>query len=172
MKKYYPVRYVFIIGLFIAFFLDGSISLIFSHLLFGNFMFIPNLTFIWLFLGMYFINRTNEHIEMWAAIIGLVFDLYYTGIIGVNVIIFPLAIYIGKKLYQYLPTNVLMGIVSFGINIVLINMLSFWLNRLMHVTNYSGSYFIVHAMIPTLIFNLIIFMILFIPVGVLFDRIE
>lgn len=172
MREHQPIRYVFIIGLFISLFLDGSISLIFSHLLYGKYILVPSITFAWLFFGMYFINRTNEHVEIWASIAGLLFDLFYTGILGVYVIVFTLAIIIGRKLYRFLPMNIVTGLFSFAFNIALINVLAYGLNRLMNATNMAAGYFLIHAVIPTVLFNSVLFLILYVPIGVLFDRIE
>ncbi len=121
---------------------------------------------------MYFINRTNEHVEIWAAIAGLLFDLFYTGILGVYVIVFPIAIIIGRKLYRFLPMNIVTGLFSFAFNIALINVLAYGLNRLMNATNMAAGYFLIHAVIPTVLFNSVLFLILYVPIGVLFDRIE
>lgn len=172
MIEHSPVKYVFIIGLFISFFLDGSVSLIFSHLLFGHLLFVPNITFIWLFYNMYFVSRMDIHVLWWSALAGLLYDWYYSGIIGIYVLAFPLAIYIGKLLYKYLPYNILTAMLEFVMSFAFINFFAFALNRLMSVTNMAGSFFLSHAFLPTIVFNLVVFLLLYVPIGVMFDRIE
>lgn len=167
-----PVKYVFLIGLLLAFFLDGSVSLVFSHFLYAHYILVTNLTFIWLFFSMYFINRNNVHVLLWSALAGLLYDWYYMGIIGVYVLLFPIAIHLGQLLYKYLPYNIMASIFSYVVCLTTINGLSFLLNRLMNITNMSGNFFLFQAFIPTMLFNIIIFLLLYVPIGVMFDRIE
>jgi rod shape-determining protein MreD len=172
MREKSPVKYVFLIGLLLAFFLDGSIPLLFGNLLYARYILVTNLTFMWLFFGMYFINRNNIHILWWSALAGLLYDWYYMGIIGVYVLLLPIAIYLGKLLYKYLPYNIMASTFSYLVGLVTVNGLSFMLARLMNVTNMSGHFFLFQTFIPTVIFNLIIFLLLYVPIGVMFDKIE
>ncbi|TPR35165.1 rod shape-determining protein MreD [Apilactobacillus micheneri] len=172
MLSHSPLKYILPIGIFIALFFDGSISLVFSHLLFSNYYFIPQLTFLWLFFAMFFIQRINIRIELWAALAGLIFDMYYTGIIGVYLFIFPLAIYIGKKLYKLLSVDIFSAILIYFIDLSIIYLLSFFANKLQNLTSMSDSFFLVHVLGPTLIINIIFLIILYIPCQILFERLD
>ncbi|UQS85176.1 rod shape-determining protein MreD [Apilactobacillus apisilvae] len=172
MLSHSPLRYILPIGILIALFLDGSISLVFSHLLFNGYYFIPQLTFLWLFYAMFFQYRINLRIEWWSALAGLLFDSYYTGILGVYVFIFPLAIYVGKKLYKYFSVNIFSALLIYIIDIFLIYYLSFFANRLKHLTEMSDSFFLTHVLGPTLIINVILLIFLYIPCQLLFDHLN
>lgn len=172
MLSHSPLKYILPIGIFIALFFDGSISLVFSHSLFSNYYFISQLTFLWLFFAMFFIQRINIRIELWAALAGLIFDMYYTGIIGVYLFIFPLAIYIGKKLYKLLSVDIFSAILIYFIDLSIIYLLSFFANKLQNLTSMSDSFFLVHVLGPTLIINIIFLIILYIPCQILFERLD
>ncbi|WP_105957166.1 rod shape-determining protein MreD [Apilactobacillus quenuiae] len=172
MLSHSPLKYILPIGILIALFLDGSISLVFSHLLLNNYYFIPQLTFLWLFFAMFFIQRINIRIEWWAALSGLIFDMYYTGIIGVYLFIFPLAIYMGKKLYKLLSVDIFSSILIYIIDLSIIYLLSFFVNKLQNLTSMSDSFFLVHVLGPTLIINILFLVILYIPCQILFERLD
>ncbi len=160
---------VFIIGLFLAFFLDGSISQMFSGVFYSypNSM-VPYLTMLWLILTLYFVDFKKLHIELWAAIIGFLFDMYYTGILGIYLFAFPLVVYICRKIYNALPQNFLSGFLVYFLGITILVGLGYFANDFIGLTNTSVSVFLVNILAPTLAINLIFFLIFYFPIDSLY----
>ncbi len=172
MKRRIPVSVIFIVGLILAFFLDGSISQAFASVLYAepNSM-VPYLTLMWLCMTAFFSTRIKRlHVGIWAAIIGFVFDSYYTGLLGVYVFIFPLVVYIGQAIYESLPKNFLSGFLVFFIDVTFAISLNWLANIFVGQVEPSASIFLVNALAPTLALNLFFFAICYFPIESLYAR--
>ncbi|WP_220750898.1 rod shape-determining protein MreD [Apilactobacillus xinyiensis] len=163
-------KYVFPIGMLISIFLDGSIFSIFGASL--SFHAVPNLSFLWIFLTMFFINDDEIHYELWAMLAGIIIDLFYMGFLGVYTFIFPLAIYFSRWIYKHLPLNIISAFLIYFIDITMIYSLSLLANRLESLTNMSWSFYLVYVLGPTLVINLAFLIILYIPIQSLFDKLK
>ncbi|WP_283678603.1 rod shape-determining protein MreD [Lentilactobacillus sp. Marseille-Q4993] len=169
MRRRIPVAAVFAIGLFIFFFLDGSISQVCSGLLYAapNSL-VPYLTVLWLVLTDFFTNSRKLHLLMWAAVIGFIFDMYYVGILGVYVFVFPLVIYLGQGIYETMPRNFLSGFLVYFIDITLTIGLDFLANVFIGQVEPSATIFLVNTLAPTLAINLLFFAVLYFPIESLY----
>nr|WP_283096070.1 rod shape-determining protein MreD [Apilactobacillus xinyiensis] len=163
-------KYVFPIGMLISIFLDGSIFFIFGASL--SFHAVPNLSFLWIFLTMFFINDDEIHYELWAMLAGIIIDIFYMGFLGVYTFIFPLAIYFSRWIYKHLPLNIISAFLIYFIDITMIYSLSLLANRLESLTNMSWSFYLVYVLGPTLVINLAFLIILYIPLQSLFDKLK
>ncbi|MEJ6400395.1 rod shape-determining protein MreD [Nicoliella lavandulae] len=170
MLRNSPLRFVFPIGLYIAFCLDGSVSRIFGGQLFGVQSMVPMITLLWLTLGLLFENGINLHLGAWAALAGFVMDMYYFGTLGVFVFILPLVVYISRILYRYLPINFITGMLIYFIDITISMSLAYFANRFVGLANVTGTNFLVSVLGPTLVLNLVLFIITYYPISLLFDR--
>lgn len=165
MVRRIPVELIFFVGLILMFFLDGSVSLVFSNELyaFPNAM-VPYLTVLWLMLSMIFIERSSLRIGLWAAVIGFIFDMYYTGLLGVFVFIFPLVIYLGRLIFESLPPNFFSSFLVYFIMITLVEGISCLANVVVGLVDISIADFLVNILAPTLALNLVLFAILYFPI--------
>ncbi|MHA8110895.1 rod shape-determining protein MreD [Lactobacillaceae bacterium Melli_B4] len=170
MLRNSPLRFVFPIGLYIAFCLDGSVSQLFSGQLLGTQSMVPNITLMWLVLGLLFENEINLHLGIWAILVGFIMDMFYFGTLGVYVFALPLIIYISRFLYRYLSVNFITGFLIYFIDITILMSLAYLANRFVGLANITGTNFLVSVLGPTLAFNLVLFIIFYYPVSVLFDR--
>lgn len=170
MRRRIPVSVIFVIGLVLMFYLDGSISQVFSSWLYAtpNSM-VPYLTLMWLSMTAFFTSSLRStHVILWAAVIGFVFDLYYTGLLGVYVFVFPLVVYIGQSIYELLPPNFFSGFLVFFIDITLAISLNFLANIFVGQVDPSATIFLVNALAPTLALNLFFFAICYFPIESLY----
>ncbi|UQS86809.1 rod shape-determining protein MreD [Nicoliella spurrieriana] len=170
MLRNSPLRFVFPIGLYIAFCLDGSVSQIFSKQLFGVQSFVPCITLLWLIFGLMFENEVNLHLGIWAFVTGFVMDTFYFGTLGVFVFILPLAIYICRLSYRYLSATFISGFLIYFIGVTISMSFSFLANRFVHLANITATNFLVSVLGPSLAFNLVLFIITYYPVSLLFDH--
>ncbi|PWF99564.1 rod shape-determining protein MreD [Levilactobacillus bambusae] len=163
--------WIFPVGLLLAFFLDGSVSQIFSQqLLQYPYNLISHLVVLWLVLATLFEDNRNLHLVVWAAIIGGIFDLYYTSIFGVYVFIFPLVVFTTRALNNYLQPNFLSGLLIYFIDITLVESLGYVAANAVHLTSTSGTDFLVFTLGPTLALNLALYVILYFPIRWLFYK--
>lgn len=146
-------------------FLDGSISQIFGAQLFQpTATMVSHLVVLWLICAVLFEDRYEIPIARWGAIAGAVFDLYYTGIFGVYVFIFPLVVYLTRQVMGYISPNFLSGLLIYFIDITVIEALSYLASRMVHLTSMAGSAFLVNTLGPTLALNLALFVVLYFPI--------
>ncbi|HJE45038.1 rod shape-determining protein MreD [Levilactobacillus namurensis] len=165
MYRLSKLRFGFPIGLFLFLFLDGSISQVFStHLFRYSAVMVSHLVVLWLICAILFEDRIDMPLARWAAVVGAVFDLYYTGIFGVYVFIFPLVVYLTRVLTRYISPNFLSGLLIYFIDITLVEALGYLASRMVHLTNMAGSTFLVTTLGPTLALNLALFVILYFPI--------
>lgn len=169
MRRRMPIAIIFSVGQFIAFFLDGSISQILSGTLYKypNSL-VPALTLLWLVLAVFFGNNKKLHLGIWAAVIGFIFDMYYTGLLGVYVFIFPLVIYICRTVYQMLPPNFMSGFLVYFLGITVWTSLGFMANAFIGQTSASVAQFLVNTLAPTLAINLVFMALAYFPVDSLY----
>lgn len=167
------LKHVFPVGLWVTFFLDGSLSYNLMGMLYRSYSMVPYLSLYWLVMAIFFVKGRNLHLEIWAALLGVAFDWYYIGIWGIFVFIFPLVIYLTKVLYRYFSTGFfnLLGIYMIDLTIVLLlgEFADQVVNRITRAMSYTGWNFILNSMIPTLLLNAVLFVILYLPVKKLYE---
>lgn len=125
---------------------------------------ISHLVVLWLVSAVLFEDQVDIPVARWAAVVGAVFDLYYTGIFGVYVFIFPLMVYLTRRLVAYISPNFLSGLLIYFIDITVVEVLSYLASRMVHLTSMGGDTFLVSTLGPTLAFNLALFVILYFPI--------
>lgn len=144
---------------------DGSVSQLFStHLFRPSAVMVSHLVVLWLVCGVLFEDNYDIPLARWAAVAGAVFDLYYTGIFGVYVFIFPLVVYLTRQLAGYISPNFLSGLLIYFIDITIVEALGYFASRMIHLTSMAGSTFLVTTLGPTLALNLAFFVILYFPI--------
>lgn len=173
MLRLSKLRYGFPIGLLLFFFLDGSISQVFSNQMFNYpYTMVSYLVVLWLVLANFFENQISIPLVPWAITIGVIFDLYYTGIFGVFIFIFPLVILLTRALSRALPNTFLVNFLIYFIDITMVSGLSYLANSIIHLTSLTSSEFLIYSLAPTLAYNLAMFVILYFPIQALFNRLR
>ena len=145
------MNYYFPIGLFLAMFLDGGLTQVFAKQMFTNTMAMES-RLVLLFIVMAVCYGNVEHLVMWSAIVGLFYDMFYTGILGVFTMILPL-----------------MVLLIYLIDITIVTFLFFWANSLVDFTDATITDLIGRTLGPTLIYNLAWFVVLFLPLEHFFE---
>ncbi|KRL04201.1 rod shape-determining protein MreD [Liquorilactobacillus oeni] len=157
------MRYFFPLGLFFTLFLDGALSNAFSKQMFTLSFSIESRIFIlWLVMCVCFTDLNRPY--LWAICVGLVFDLYYTGIIGPFTMIVPLIVYLTKTMYSFFKPSFIVVLLIYLIDITLVTFLFYLINAMIGFTNSSMADFISMTLGPTLAYNLAVFVVLYIPV--------
>lgn len=169
MIKDTKITLIFVIGAFISFFLDGTITQIFNLQFKNNFLMVPYLTIIWFVMAVIFLKDYDVKIMVWAFVIGYIYDSYYVGIIGIFLFIIPIIVLLTRYLLKVVNPFYFSSILIFFIDITILMSISYFLDRLSKIASISGSPFLVYVLWPTLIFNIIIFAIMYFPVQKLYN---
>ena len=158
------MNYYFPIGLFLAMFLDGGLTQVFAKQMFTNTMAMESRLVL---LAVCYGNV--EHLVMWSAIVGLFYDMFYTGILGVFTMILPLMVYVTKYMFQFFTRSFIVVLLIYLIDITIVTFLFFWANSLVDFTNATITDLIGRTLGPTLIYNLAWFVVLFLPLEHFFE---
>lgn len=98
-----------------------------------------------------------------ALVLGVLYDLYYIGVIGIYAVIFPLLVmllYLFKKTIQQ---NILTLFFTIVISVTLFELTSLLLQTAFGLTGVSSDFFVPRYLGPTLLFNILLFVILIFP---------
>ncbi|KRN88972.1 rod shape-determining protein MreD [Ligilactobacillus ceti] len=169
--KFIKMKYLFPIGLFLALFLDGSLTLAFDQYFFTPFIAIESrLVLLWLIMAVCY--SEVEHILLWSGFVGAIFDIYYLGVMGIFILIFPLIVYLTREIMQFLNRSFIVVLLVYLIDITVVTILFYWVNSLIGFTSVSVTEFISRTLGPTLVYNLLWFVLLYYPLERLFEDVQ
>jgi len=117
-------------------------------------MFIPRFLMILLvFMSVYCNSRVALY---YSVVIGLVFDVVYTEILGVYLFVFPLITYTISKIMKVLQNNIF--VVSFMslIAVAFLETIIYGMNSLLGFAVLTFQQFLIDRLVPTLILNTVV----------------
>lgn len=149
MRKYLlPLLFIFIFvfeSLFLEFLPNKWLE--------GDHIIVPRfLTMAILFFSIYG-SKTIAYI--YGFILGLLFDVVYTGIMGIYLFMFPLVTYLVTKMMRILQTNVVVVSIVSLIGVALLELAVYELNYIINITSMEFNDFLTFRLLPTLLLNLI-----------------
>lgn len=153
------------------FFLDGILSVIFSEqFLEGTKVMTPRLIVLVIILMSFYIPRSR--MLVYSIIFGLIYDSYYVGILGVYVILFPLILYLTEKLKKVLnPNPIVIGMMVI-VNLSLIETYLYLFYQVLGYITINWTTFLADRLGPTLLLNLVLFIVVFYPLKKMIERIQ
>ncbi|MGT2912116.1 rod shape-determining protein MreD [Streptococcus cameli] len=157
MKSKYLV-FLTPIVLFALFFIDSQLTTVLTNLS-PRSMFISS--YLILIFG-FFCSKSLPWVYNMIAFtfVGLFYDLYYFGIVGIAVTLFPLVIYFIHYVYQNIPLKQVTNFMLLVIIIFFFEFLSFLFARLFQLTNLSMFLFVFYDLMPSLVFNSLILLLI------------
>lgn len=171
MYRLSRLRFVFPIGLFLFLFLDGSLSHIWGRLYFAYpYSMMSELVLLWLVLSYFFEEDIDIPLIPFSIAAGAVFDLYFTGVLGLDIFLFPLIVELTKLLAHYFSNSFLTMIMIFFIDIVAFCTLSYWAYSLVGIAKMGFGDFLIFTLAPTLALNLVYFVVLYWPIQSIYRR--
>ncbi|WP_066137191.1 rod shape-determining protein MreD [Lederbergia lenta] len=111
-------------------------------------------------MGIYYLRN---HALLYAALFGLLFDVYYMDIIGIYLFLFPIAVYLASKMMRILHVNIFTAAIALIVNIAFVEILVYIFTVLVFRINIIPSEFGMVRLLPTLILNLASFILIFFP---------
>lgn len=91
---------------------------------------------------------------------GMLYDVYYLGVLGIALTLMPLVVYLIYYFYQQLNFNAVTNTTVLLVIIFSFEFASFLLGRLFGLTNLSMYMFVFYNLVPTIVFNSIFFLLL------------
>jgi rod shape-determining protein MreD len=90
---------------------------------------------------------------IFALIFGLLYDIVYIEIIGINLFLFPFVAYLVSKMMNVLQTNIIIAFLTSLLGIAFLEVGVYEMDYLIHVANLDFMSFIKMRFYPTLILN-------------------
>ncbi|MCP3741232.1 rod shape-determining protein MreD [Rossellomorea sp. BNER] len=109
---------------------------------------------------------------VYAFVFGFLFDLFYTEIIGIYMLIFPLTIFLMDKMMKILHNNLFVVGISMIINISILELLVYQLNFIIQRTDFTLFQFADWRLWPTLVLNAVFIIIFSYPVKLLMNKLR
>lgn len=169
-EKHFTGHWWIVLLLLLLMLIDGSLASVLAQwIMRPNFMGTPQLTLLGLIMITLFVPE-EKYITWIAAIIGLLFDTFYTGILGVNALLFPLVIYTIRQIRPYIPrTPVFVGMV-YIIGLLLYGIANYIMNRFIGFGTGNVVMLIANHLGHGLTVNLALFVIVYGPLHRLLDN--
>jgi rod shape-determining protein MreD len=127
-----------------------------------------------LFVTIVFISMSGNRNEgmLLGAIFGLLFDIVYTGILGIYLFSFPLIAYIISKLAGILQNHIVIISILSIISVALLEFFVFGVNSLIGYTTITVDTFIAQRLISTIILNGLFVVLISYPLSKLVDKLS
>ncbi len=165
MLKYVHTSWLHFVLVYIAIMLDGGIALYFAPVLFKMPMSAsPYLSLIVMMMPVLTgtVTQMKERSLYIAAFLGgLLFDIFYSGLIGISMIGFPLTVWLASKLQRYLPTSFMSSVAVWFVSMSMYLVLDYAGFGIINLTNLNIPDFIIFHMFPTLIINLMLLVLVY-----------
>ena len=121
------MKYVFPVGLFLAFLLDGTLSSILASQMFTSHVAIESrLILLWFVMAIFYGDEKVVHIYVWAFLSGLLFDVYYTGFLGIMAIIVPFIVYLNREATPFFGRSFIMVLLIYLIDITILTAMNYF----------------------------------------------
>ncbi|HHY72852.1 MAG TPA: rod shape-determining protein MreD [Bacillus bacterium] len=133
-------------------------------------VFVPRFTLVLIMLIVFFYSRNKAIV--YAMLFGLLFDIIYTDIIGVYMFSFPLIVYVISLSKKVLHTNLLVVFFVVTVGISLLEMLTFGILYLVHVTTLDWNQFMFNRLFPTLVLNGVFIICIYYPMKKFLVRLD
>ncbi|MCI1985988.1 MAG: rod shape-determining protein MreD [Lactobacillus sp.] len=151
--------------LFVALLLDGVLSLVLGQwLLTPQFSGVPQLTLITLLMIVIFLPE-EQYVVVFAVGFGLLFDVVYTGILGITALLWPVIVYIAVQLRRYIPRSPLFVGALVVIAVTLFVAFNDVLNQLIGYGTSAFVLLVTAHLGPALLVNVVGFAIVYLPLS-------
>lgn len=171
MYRLSRLRFLFPIGLFVAFFLDGSLSKVFANQFFSfPYSMVSQLVLLWLVLAYFFEGDITIPLYGFAVTVGIFSDLFYTGVFGLFIVLYPFMVWFTKMLARFFSETFFNTMMIFFIDICVFQILNYWAFLIIGIMHVNFGSFLLYTLAPTLALNLVYFVLLYWPINTMFTK--
>ncbi|MGM9926557.1 MAG: rod shape-determining protein MreD [Bacillus sp. (in: firmicutes)] len=149
MKKFYIPLVV--LGLFI---LESLfVNILSAQLFHSERIYVPR--FLIIFFTFFAVYGNNRSAIWYSMVVGLLFDIVYTEILGIYMFVFPVVTYLVCKAMKILQNNIFMVSVIALVAIALTEVIVYFVNAILGFAPMSLQVFSTIRLLPTLLLNLV-----------------
>lgn len=109
-------------------------------------------------MGIYYVRN---HALLYAALFGLLFDVYYTETIGIYLFLYPISVYLGSKMARVLRVNIFTSAIVVLIHVAIVELIVYAFIVLVFRISMTPNEFALFRLLPTLILNFAFFILVF-----------
>lgn len=160
-KSYYP--YYLPIILFISMLVDGHVSSAMMGMMSIPMTFTSHLVLLILMFSTFKVDKT--YLMIWVTVIGLLYDSYFYNVLGINLILFPILVFLMYTLFDYVEPTTVTLILSFIIFVTLLSIGRAVLLSIFKLTNATFLDFFTRNLAPSLLINTIYICLLVVPLS-------
>lgn len=144
--------------LFFILLIDGQLSTLVTNWSVGLFAVSSHLVFM---LAIFYANYVSVGFSLLVfALLGLIYDTSYLGFIGIAVTTFPLVTYCIYFFFQGDDRKRGVNVLILLVTVFQFEFISYVFARIFYMTNLSVFIFVFNKLLPSLVFNLLLFFIL------------
>lgn len=156
--KFFKSYILSFLVLFVVMLVDGHLSNLLTNLFPNNIHLLSHLLLI--FILYISINLSENTNFIMLLLIGLLYDAYYFHIIGISTLLLPLAGIVISKYNSVLMSNRVSRFLTVAILVFFFEVATFALANVTHLAQMSFADFVVYTIAPTMVSNLLFFLLL------------
>lgn len=154
--------YLLPLVIYLLLMLDGFLLNVFAkQFLNEDYTLVPHLVLLGFVLFSFYFPK--QPMQLYAIAFGLLFDSYYTGILGVYIVAFSVVVYLIKSIQRHLSENVFVVVLLFILSIILVDSFVFGFYSVVGITQMDFSTFAAVRLGPTLVLNIAFFIVGYYP---------
>ncbi|NQI70860.1 rod shape-determining protein MreD [Streptococcus suis] len=144
--------------LFLVLLIDGQVSTLLSNMSVGLFAISCH---ILLMLAIFYANYVSLPISLVIfALLGLIYDISYLSLVGIATTTFPLVIFCIYFYFKGVGNKSSINLLILLVSIFQFEFTSYLFARVFQMTNLSVFIFVFNKLLPSLLFNLILFLLI------------
>ncbi|MBL1228656.1 rod shape-determining protein MreD [Enterococcus sp. BWB1-3] len=155
---------------FILFFLmltDGQLTMWAENLV--DNVYFPSAHFLLLAYVTMIPNLTKRYVIISSVILGLICDSYYIGVLGIYTVALTVTVVLMYTFQKVLDTNIPTAFFGMVIFVTCYELISVVLQMIFRLSNVGPIIFITRTLGPTLLFNMLLFVLFYYPLKKLFS---
>lgn len=166
MKKKENVKYYSPVVFFLLMLIDGQITMGLESITDNGYL--ANAHLMLLAFMMAVPSLSKRYLLVTSIALGIICDSYYLGIIGIYTMALPLTVMLMYTFQRVIHTNLLTGFFGMVIFVTVYEMISVVLQVIFRLSSVSPILFITNVLGPTLLFNMLLYVIFAYPMKRLF----
>jgi rod shape-determining protein MreD len=112
---------------------------------------------------------SKRYMVLTTLILGILFDMYYVGVIGIYTVALPLTVWLIFLVQNVLTQNILTYFFGTIIFMTIFDVVISLIQSIFNLASIQGIFFITHFLGPTLFVNIVLFFVLYYPLKKLFE---
>lgn len=166
MTRVQSIKWYAPFAFFILMLLDGQLTRAFETFSKENFFIHSHILLLALVLASFQLSR--RYMLVAATVIGALMDSYYLGIIGIYTLCLPLIVYVCYQVFSVLQPNAFTMLLAVILFVTFLETSLLLIQGVFSLANVDAVLFITRTLGPTLLYNLALYLILYIPFKKLF----